>query len=224
MNLSTCSGWILGLNSLAGAWRESDHHTMDNNWTRCNTRNEFPFNPPMISWRSGIMVMDNMHPWLSQSNHIMKHLNNPSKDYAVVHEIIFQLMIPETSQPLPKGNVPLARLPCVLSLDPTGVERLGTEEAEGLGFPAFELATSVEVVSWDDSVYAGIRRFQRAKGFDPYTQDAARELGHPLYELPVGADWEDMHGSSGHLEELDRPVPVVDEELEEKLDSWTLLD
>ncbi|KAJ7055784.1 hypothetical protein C8F01DRAFT_1062581 [Mycena amicta] len=182
-----------------------------------------------------------MHPWLSQSNHIMKRLNASSsyssEDYAVVYRVIFQVVVSDSSQPLPEGYLFLAPAsdfevgpamfrspdcPAYWSLDPTGVERLNMEEAEHLGFPAFELITRVGVFSWDDSVYAGIRRFQRAKGFDPYTQDAARELGHPLYELPVGADWEVMHGSSGLLEELNGPV--VDEELEEKLDSWTLLD
>ncbi|KAJ7050600.1 hypothetical protein C8F01DRAFT_1178268 [Mycena amicta] len=67
----------------------------------------------------------------------------------------------------------------------------------------------VLVVSWDDSVYAGIRKFQRAKGFDPYTQDVARVLEHPLYNLPA-EDQEFTH--------------VVNEDLEEAVDSWTLID
>ncbi|KAJ7063839.1 hypothetical protein C8F01DRAFT_984282, partial [Mycena amicta] len=80
------------------------------------------------------------------------------------------------------------------SLDPTGVERLSTEEASRLGFPSFDLTSKVSVVSWDDSVYGGIRKFQRAKGFNPYTQDVARALGHPLYNLPA-EDQESMHGN-----------------------------
>ncbi|KAJ7055805.1 hypothetical protein C8F01DRAFT_1258177 [Mycena amicta] len=246
LNLNSSSWpWIrvgeqYGLDPDSATWRETDGHIMENNWTRCDTGNEFPFNSLIRFW-----VNQNMHPWLSQSNHIMKHLNASfsysCEDYAVVHHVEFELMpvVPDNSQPLPKGYLFLAPAsdfevgpsmlrwpdcPAYWSLDPTGVERLSAEEAEHLGFPAFKLTTHVGVVSWDDSVYAGIRRFQRAKGFDPYTQDVARELGYPLYELPVDVDWEVMHGSSGLLEELDGPVPVVDEELEEKLDSWTFLD
>ncbi|KAJ7055806.1 hypothetical protein C8F01DRAFT_1318587 [Mycena amicta] len=236
LNLNTHSEWTFGLNS--GAWRETDHLIMDSNWTRHNTGQKFPLNPLICFWET----ME-MQPWLSQSNHIMKRLNtsssHSSEDYAVVYQVDFRLMVSDSSKSLPNGYLLLAPAgdfevgpsmfrwpdcPAYWSLDPTGVERLSTEEAKHLGFPVFELITRVHVFSWDDSVYAGIRQFQRAKGFDPYTQDAARELGHPLYELPVDVDWEVMHCSSGRLEELDGPVPVVDEELEEKLDSWTFLD
>ncbi|KAJ7755486.1 hypothetical protein B0H16DRAFT_715739 [Mycena metata] len=37
--------------------------------------------------------------------------------------------------------------------------------------------------SWDASVYAGLRKFHRAKGFDPDSQDVARHLGYPLYQV-----------------------------------------
>jgi hypothetical protein len=37
--------------------------------------------------------------------------------------------------------------------------------------------------SWDPSVYAGLRKFHQAKDFDPESQDVARHLGHPLYQL-----------------------------------------
>ncbi|KAJ7111773.1 hypothetical protein C8R44DRAFT_882828 [Mycena epipterygia] len=36
---------------------------------------------------------------------------------------------------------------------------------------------------WDASVYAGLRQFHRAKGFDPESQDVARLLGHPLFQI-----------------------------------------
>ncbi|KAJ7231547.1 hypothetical protein C8J57DRAFT_1533622 [Mycena rebaudengoi] len=61
--------------------------------------------------------------------------------------------------------------------------RLGSEEAEKPGFPSFTMRMCVSTRSWDDIVYAGIRDFHRAKGFDPYSQDVARELGYPLYEV-----------------------------------------
>ncbi|KAJ7229382.1 hypothetical protein C8J57DRAFT_1026658, partial [Mycena rebaudengoi] len=69
------------------------------------------------------------------------------------------------------------------SLDLSGTERLGSEEAERLGFPSLTLHMSVHTRSWDDSVYAGIRDFHQAKGFDPYSQDVARELGYELWEV-----------------------------------------
>ncbi|KAJ7259435.1 hypothetical protein C8J57DRAFT_1024207, partial [Mycena rebaudengoi] len=69
------------------------------------------------------------------------------------------------------------------SLDPSGAQRLGSEEAERFGFPSFTVDMTVQTRSWDDLVYAGIREFHQAKGFDPYSQDVARELGYPLYEV-----------------------------------------
>jgi hypothetical protein len=73
--------------------------------------------------------------------------------------------------------------PAYWSLDPSGAQRLGSEEAERLGFPSFTLGMAAITRSWDDLVYAGIREFHQAKGFDPYSQDVARELGYPLYKL-----------------------------------------
>jgi hypothetical protein len=32
-------------------------------------------------------------------------------------------------------------------------------------------------------VYAGLRQFHRAKGFDPDSQDVACHLGYPIYQL-----------------------------------------
>ncbi|KAJ7706603.1 hypothetical protein B0H16DRAFT_1258642, partial [Mycena metata] len=69
------------------------------------------------------------------------------------------------------------------SLDPEGIEALSTEEAVRLGFPPFQLSTTVSGQYWEASVYAGLRQFHQAKGFDPDSQDVARHLGHPLYEL-----------------------------------------
>ncbi|KAJ7687130.1 hypothetical protein B0H17DRAFT_908156, partial [Mycena rosella] len=73
--------------------------------------------------------------------------------------------------------------PAYWSLDSTGVERLSAEEAKNLRFPSFEFAVTAYVYSWDASVYDGLRQFYEAKGFDPYSQDVARQLGYQLYEL-----------------------------------------
>ncbi|KAJ7440841.1 hypothetical protein B0H11DRAFT_1882961, partial [Mycena galericulata] len=76
------------------------------------------------------------------------------------------------------------------SLDPSGVRRLTDEVAEDLGFPAIQLQMGVGSKSWDTSVYNGIRHFQEAKGFDPYSQEVAQELGCPV--LQVSCDQETL--------------------------------
>ncbi|KAJ7476767.1 hypothetical protein FB451DRAFT_247299 [Mycena latifolia] len=50
--------------------------------------------------------------------------------------------------------------------------------------------------SWDESFYSGLRQFHEAKGFDPYSQDVARHLGHQLFQLAYGAD-----SSFAHMED-----------------------
>ncbi|KAJ6592724.1 hypothetical protein B0H19DRAFT_907060, partial [Mycena capillaripes] len=74
--------------------------------------------------------------------------------------------------------------PAYWSLDPTGAERLSEEDATRLGFPSIQLSWEVWGKSWDASVYAGLRQFHQAQGFDPDRQDVARHLGEPLYQLP----------------------------------------
>ncbi|KAJ6464444.1 hypothetical protein C8R45DRAFT_499814 [Mycena sanguinolenta] len=73
--------------------------------------------------------------------------------------------------------------PAYWSLDPSGGVRLSTENAESLGFPRIHIETEMRGYSWDNSVYEGLRRFHRGKGFDPDGQDVARRLGYPLLEL-----------------------------------------
>ncbi|KAJ7679401.1 hypothetical protein DFH06DRAFT_974629 [Mycena polygramma] len=72
--------------------------------------------------------------------------------------------------------------------DPSGIERFSTEEAAQLGFPAIALKTNLLAYSWDSSVYAGLRKFHRGKGFDPDSEDVARHLGYPLYQLTGEVD------------------------------------
>ncbi|KAJ7366114.1 hypothetical protein DFH08DRAFT_654558, partial [Mycena albidolilacea] len=68
-------------------------------------------------------------------------------------------------------------------LAPSGVDWLSVEEATQLGFPAFQRTTGIGGYSWDPNVYEGLRKFQQGKGFDPDTQDLARHLGYPLFQL-----------------------------------------
>ncbi|KAJ7472528.1 hypothetical protein FB451DRAFT_298398, partial [Mycena latifolia] len=151
-----------------------------------------------------------------QANHIFNHLGISSnhRDYVFLHEIQYYLRLYGTSDSIPSGYLflcPLADLQsdslshfrhpeCVAywSLDPSGVERLGMEEAEQLGFPAFELETKAWGNSWDESVYIGIREFHQAKGFDPDSLDVALEVGYPLYQLSA-----DAHSLFAHADEID---------------------
>jgi hypothetical protein len=56
-----------------------------------------------------------------------------------------------------------------------------------LEFPPKQLTTRIGMKFWDESVYIGVRKFHAAKGLDPDSQDVARGLGYPLYELSVPA-------------------------------------
>ncbi|KAF7353215.1 Kinase-like protein [Mycena sanguinolenta] len=69
------------------------------------------------------------------------------------------------------------------SLDPSGADRLSTEDARNLGFPAIHIETVMEGLSWDCSVYQGLRQFHEGKGFDQNSGEVARRLGYPLYKV-----------------------------------------
>jgi hypothetical protein len=70
------------------------------------------------------------------------------------------------------------------------------EDATALGFPTISLSTNVYGMSWDASVYAGLRQFHQVKGFDPDSLDVARHLGKPLYQLAGEIDPLFAHGES----------------------------
>ncbi|KAJ7676430.1 hypothetical protein B0H17DRAFT_866828, partial [Mycena rosella] len=69
------------------------------------------------------------------------------------------------------------------SLDPSGAQRLSTEEAENIGFPSVEFQMTAYTSWWYTHIYAGLRQFHEAKGFNPYGQDVALHLGYPLLQL-----------------------------------------
>ncbi|KAJ7165908.1 hypothetical protein C8R46DRAFT_870128, partial [Mycena filopes] len=89
------------------------------------------------------------------------------------------------------------RCPAYWSLDPSGAERLSMEEATRLGFPCFNLKT--EVHGRDTSVYAGLRQFHQAKGFNAESQDVAQHLGRPFYQLSGNIDPLFAHGESTYI-------------------------
>jgi hypothetical protein len=68
------------------------------------------------------------------------------------------------------------------------------EDATALGFPSILLSTDVRGWSWDDSVYTGLRQFHQAKGFDPDSQDVARHLEDPIYQVSSEMDAPFAHG------------------------------
>ncbi|KAJ7835749.1 hypothetical protein B0H14DRAFT_2363225, partial [Mycena olivaceomarginata] len=95
-----------------------------------------------------------------------------------------------------QSSVRWPECPAYWSLDPSGVEPLGMENATELGFPSISLSMKIFGWSWDASVYAGLRQFHQAKGFDPDSLDVARHLGHPLCQLVAQMDPLFAHGQS----------------------------
>ncbi|KAF7353242.1 hypothetical protein MSAN_01512000 [Mycena sanguinolenta] len=141
--------------------------------------------------------------WLAQANCIVAKLQEVAhvEDYVCVCQVQFTLRIPYKPD-IPKGYLflcppqdfhtsakPHANLyqwpacPAYWSLDPSGADRLSTEDTRNLGFPAIHIETIMIGHSWDHSVYEGLRRFHEGKGFDPNSREVARQLGYPLYEV-----------------------------------------
>ncbi|KAJ7168916.1 hypothetical protein C8R46DRAFT_1092863, partial [Mycena filopes] len=138
--------------------------------------------------------------WLSQAHHIFTshQITAHLEDYVFVDGAEFILLISGPNTTPPPGYLFLCPseafavapatykwpdCPAYWSLDPSGVDRLSTEEATRLGFPSMELQTRISKNSWDASVYAGLRQFHKAKGFDPASQEVARHMGYSLYRV-----------------------------------------
>ncbi|KAF7374257.1 hypothetical protein MSAN_00308600 [Mycena sanguinolenta] len=205
-----------------GAWGE----VMPNGKTRLNSDDATDTIASLLLWtdthEDGI--------WLSQANHIFTALQISSnfQDYVVAQRIDFTVTISTVKGTTPPGFLFLCApkrfrrgrssfkwpdCPAYWSLDPSGAERLTLEDAINLGFPSFSFSMEIRGKSWDANVYAGLRQFHQAKGFDPDSQDVARYLGHPLYQLlspfaRIDAEYSDKIGvgedtiqhSSGALE------------------------
>ncbi|KAF7337011.1 hypothetical protein MVEN_02137700 [Mycena venus] len=183
---------------------------MDDSWTRCAS-GDLPFSK-MGLWASAPCTGF----WLSQANHIFSHLQILSnhQNYALVEEIVFEIVIASaiTAEP-PEGflflcppedfHIGLASFrwpdcPAYWALDPLGTERLSMEDATGLGFPLILLSTRIEGSSWDAGVYAGLRQFHEANGFDPESLDVAMHLGHELYEFSG-----EINGPYAHVDDAE---------------------
>ncbi|KAJ7340577.1 hypothetical protein DFH08DRAFT_658284, partial [Mycena albidolilacea] len=96
---------------------------------------------------------------------------------------VFLFLCPPTDFQIGPSSFKWPECPAYWSLDPFGTDPLSWEDAANLGFPSLQLFTRIRGRSWDAGVYAGLRQFHQAKGFDPESQDVARHLGQPLLEL-----------------------------------------
>ncbi|KAJ7677079.1 hypothetical protein DFH06DRAFT_1080145 [Mycena polygramma] len=181
---------------------------MENGWTRFNAHEVV--GRYFECWFRHDYSWETPQSWLSQANHIFKRCQIPSnlEDYVIVQDARFYVTV-STTEDVPAGflflcpnddfrigtsSVGWPTRPAYWSLDPSGTHALSTEEANKAGFPELQFNTEVWGKSWDSSVYAGLRKFHRAKGFDPYSQDVARHLGLPLFQPSGYVDPPFAHG------------------------------
>jgi hypothetical protein len=69
------------------------------------------------------------------------------------------------------------------AFDPDGQDRLTSAMAEDFGLPTVEFSIHLGGGKWDERHYDMVRDFHIAKGFDPYTRDAAIAMGYPLIDI-----------------------------------------
>ncbi|KAJ7928330.1 hypothetical protein B0H13DRAFT_1968361 [Mycena leptocephala] len=193
---------------------------VEGGWTRVNSSD-------IGNWGCFILEIQadvEQDGWLAQANHIFDRIGITSDyhDYVLIDQIRYFLQVYGPGNGIPPGYLflcPLAntnqsrlrRPDCSAywSLDPSGVERLSMEEAGHLGFPDLQMQVHARGWTFEESVYAGTRRFHHAKGFDPHTQDVARALGQqlwhispqvdspfaPLQEIPRTSEYDDVEHS-----------------------------
>ncbi|KAJ7691561.1 hypothetical protein B0H17DRAFT_1062920 [Mycena rosella] len=176
-----------------GTSGQPSKHVNEDGWTRINWDNV-----DTLIW----LNLSYLQPdcWLSQANHIFSSLKISSDfhDYVVLDSICFELAISSTLSDPSKGFLFLCPVedfqtgpwtfrwpncPAYWSLDPSGAERLSVEDAANLGFPSIRRFMLIGGRLWDANVYAGLRQFHHAKGFNPESQDISRHSGHILYQL-----------------------------------------
>ncbi|KAJ7057452.1 hypothetical protein C8F01DRAFT_332696 [Mycena amicta] len=154
--------------------------------------------------------------WLAQAGHIFNLLNIRDKfdSYFLAYGWTgVKFTVPEGA---PNGYLfyrpPLHRKCSQVfwSLDPLGRERLSWKEARTRGFPKLKFSEYANTWNWDASMHEEVRAMHIAKGFDPDSQDVARHLGYPLFELV------------SDIKARKRTASFFDENWEE--DGWTLAD
>ncbi|KAF7353140.1 hypothetical protein MSAN_01501500 [Mycena sanguinolenta] len=176
---------------------------LPNSWIRYNFPQMFTLQLELNLWFPSYASYAIRKAWLAQANHILAELQELEhvEDYVCVDEVGFTLRIADMHhipegylfvcppQDFHTGTEPHATLyqwpacPAYWSLDPSGADRLSTEDTGILGFPTIHIETLICGYSWDCSVYQGLRQFHEGKGHDPESQEVARRLGYPLYEV-----------------------------------------
>ncbi|KAF7337137.1 hypothetical protein MVEN_02151700 [Mycena venus] len=204
-----------------GSWfnpGKGNGEQLENGWTRF--RSEDIIGENIYLWI--VIRGEDSEVWLSQANHIFSRLEITSdfEDYALVYGVRFMITISTSKVDCPSGFLFLCPenhfqirpssfawpdSPAYWSLDSLGVNRLSTEEATRLGFPTIQPDTQIQGYHWGDSVYAGLRQFHQAKGFDPDSQDIAKHLEYPLFQLS---------------DEIEVPFADVTKEDSDEQDDW----
>ncbi|KAJ7668220.1 hypothetical protein B0H14DRAFT_3073488 [Mycena olivaceomarginata] len=159
--------------------------------------------------------------WLSQANRVFKHLqiSENFQDYVVVDDIAFEIHLtaechspgylfvtPAKDFEAGPSSFRWPDYPVYWSLDSSGGERLSTEEANKLGFPALQFNIRIRGKFWNADVYAGLGQFHHGKGFNPISEEVSLHLGDQLYqvsgETDCPVDQEDEEGPiSVHTED-----------------------
>ncbi|KAJ6464441.1 hypothetical protein C8R45DRAFT_1107340 [Mycena sanguinolenta] len=183
------------------SWDGTPGELLPNSWVRYDFRrmhSTIELELHLLFWSYNIQKA-----WLAQANYICAELDEAAnvEDYVCVDQIRFILRcLPTANHADPKGYLfvcpfqdfraePHAHLyqwpacPAYWSLDPSGADRLSTEDARVLGFPRIHIETVAIGLSFDHSVYKGLRRFHEGKGFNPDSEEVARRLEYPLYEV-----------------------------------------
>ncbi|KAJ7804744.1 hypothetical protein B0H14DRAFT_3869068 [Mycena olivaceomarginata] len=116
--------------------------------------------------------------WFSQANHIFNCLGITSDftDYKVVLEAFLYPLFEGI------GTLPSRLFICLPSKRSSNrAIIIQIARLPRLLVPRF-------VGCWGANVYAALRQFHQAKGFDPDSQDVAWRLGYPLFQLPSAVD------------------------------------
>ncbi|KAJ7675249.1 hypothetical protein B0H17DRAFT_1081272 [Mycena rosella] len=195
---------------------DMDDEPMRHAWTRYMYKSRRFSSDLDVQWCAMAGATFHREFWLAQANYCFRHLQIASNydDYVFVDRLTFRLVVSAAPKDPPQGylflwigaDLPegtstfsIPDYPAYWSLDATGAERLTTEEASELGFPGIKFTIQASGSSWDADVYVGLRKFHGAKGFDPYSQDVARHLDYPLYQLSGGLGVPLAHGELNTL-------------------------
>ncbi|KAJ7340581.1 hypothetical protein DFH08DRAFT_1012624 [Mycena albidolilacea] len=135
---------------------------MENVWTRLSASDAVA----TIYTSLNVGYLDSDY-WLSQANHIFKHLGISSnfEDYVLLEHVAFFLSIlpsstaaplegflflcPPTDFQIGPSSFKWPERPAYWSLDPFGTDPLSWEDAANLGFPSLQLFTRIRGRSWD---------------------------------------------------------------------------